>query len=172
MNLLQKFFETCNYRITEGSEFCWDCYGQKAYTIDSWNGDQDGHSFGVTFDRGNQTVYELQAHDYKNHRSYRWINPEFTDAHLTSAKTHNVDPKIAWEDLRYVDLETVEDFFEKMLAIFESKDYDTRVSVPVDLSDEDLFALMKMAHEKDVTLNQMIEQILREMIENSNLAVA
>jgi hypothetical protein len=42
--------------------------------------------------------------------------------------------------------------------------YDTRVSVPIDLSDDGMFTLMKMAHERDITFNQMVEQVLREQL--------
>jgi hypothetical protein len=42
---------------------------------------------------------------------------------------------------------------------------DGRESVPIDLPKEELFQLMLRAHEKDVTLNQLVESILRELIE-------
>jgi hypothetical protein len=39
------------------------------------------------------------------------------------------------------------------------------VSVPVDFSDEDLLTYMKLAHEKDITFNQFMEQALIAAIE-------
>jgi hypothetical protein len=44
---------------------------------------------------------------------------------------------------------------------------DGRESVPIDLPKEELFQLMLRAHEKDVTLNQLVESILRELIERA-----
>lgn len=41
---------------------------------------------------------------------------------------------------------------------------DNRVTIPIDLEDELLFKLMLMAHEQDITLNQLVENILREFI--------
>jgi hypothetical protein len=41
---------------------------------------------------------------------------------------------------------------------------DTRQEVEIDLDNEDWFQLMKMAHERDITLNQMVEHVLREQI--------
>ena len=38
--------------------------------------------------------------------------------------------------------------------------------VEIDVDDETLFKVMKMAHEQDITLNQLVENILREEIEN------
>lgn len=42
---------------------------------------------------------------------------------------------------------------------------DNRVSIEVDLTDEEWYALMKLAHEQDITLNQMVELILKAEIE-------
>jgi predicted DNA-binding ribbon-helix-helix protein len=37
---------------------------------------------------------------------------------------------------------------------------DNRVDVPIELTDDDWYTLMKMAHERDITLNQLVEEIL------------
>jgi predicted DNA-binding ribbon-helix-helix protein len=37
---------------------------------------------------------------------------------------------------------------------------DNRVDVPIELGDEEWYSLMKMAHERDSTLNQLVEEIL------------
>ena len=40
-----------------------------------------------------------------------------------------------------------------------------KVDVELDLDDELLFDLMKEAHKRDITLNQLVEKILVELIE-------
>jgi hypothetical protein len=50
------------------------------------------------------------------------------------------------------------------LAIREGEEYDTRIQVPVNFTDEDLLAYMKLAHERDITFNQLVEQALLEAI--------
>ncbi len=42
---------------------------------------------------------------------------------------------------------------------------DNRVEIPLELNDEELLALFKMAHETDLTFNQFIEQVLVEYLE-------
>ena len=37
---------------------------------------------------------------------------------------------------------------------------DNRVDVPIELTDEQWYSLMKTAHERDITLNQLVEEIL------------
>ena len=70
---------------------------------------------------------------------------------------------LAYKILRpTIDLETKEDWLEKANAIVEGLDYDTRVSVPLELSDEDLLTYMKAAHERDMTFNQFVEEAIRQ----------
>lgn len=164
MSLLQQWMEACEYRITEGSEYQWQCYGDNAYCLDSWNGEQDGHSFSVIFDKQNQTVYELQAHDYAHNRAYRWINPDFKLEFDAENVDRGVDSDEAWDDLKYITLEVVEDFFDKMSAIRAGEEYDTRVQVPIDFTDEEMLRYMLAAHERDMTFNQFVELALREAI--------
>jgi predicted HicB family RNase H-like nuclease len=42
---------------------------------------------------------------------------------------------------------------------------DNRVTIEIDLDEDLLYQLMLKAHEYDITLNQMIEKILREYID-------
>jgi hypothetical protein len=167
MITLKEWMEVVNYRITEGSSYGWECFGTHAYTLDSWNGEQDGHSFSITFDQKTQEVYEVQAHDYKNQRAYRIINPDYVKKHKKEAKRRDCSLNEAWENVDYVDLEADDDWFQKALAIEAGEDYDTRVSIPIDLPEEELIVLFKMAHERDMTFNDFIEQALREALADS-----
>ena len=169
MITLKEWMEIVDYKITEGSDFGWQCYGKDVHMLDSWNGEQDGHSFTVIFDTKTQTVYEVQAHDYVHNRAYRMINPDFQKKAKKEARKRDVNKNMAWDDVDYVDLEVADDFIQKCLAIRAGEDYDTRVSVPLELDDDILFDLMKMAHEQDITLNQMVEQLLRRVIDADDL---
>jgi hypothetical protein len=71
----------------------------------------------------------------------------------------------AWENVDYVDLEANDDWIQKAQAIVAGEDYDTRVSIPIDLPEEELMVLFKMAHDRDMTFNDFIEQVLREQLE-------
>jgi hypothetical protein len=81
MITLKEWMEVVDYRITEGSAYSWQCFGANAYCLDSWDGDQDGHSLSITFDQKTQTVYEVQIHDYRNQRAYRMIT-QTTNQHM------------------------------------------------------------------------------------------
>jgi hypothetical protein len=165
MITLKQWMELVDYQISEGSAFGWLCYGPEAYSLDSWNGEQDGHSFTVIFDRKNKTVYEVQAHDYRNNRAYRMIHADYVDALAGESLTRGVDMNNAWDNVNYVVLETEEDFLEKSRAIMLGRDYDTRVSVPVDLEDDLILHVAMEAHRRDITMNKMFELILQQAID-------
>ena len=58
---------------------------------------------------------------------------------------------------------------EKARAIVAGEDYDTRVQISVDFTNEELLQYALMAHEQDITLNELIEGALRDMIDRHDL---
>jgi hypothetical protein len=119
------------------------------------------------FSTKSQKVYEVEVCDYTNDRAYRLINPKYKKRHDKEATQRDVAGAAAWDDVDYTDLETKEDFLEKLTAIVAGEEYDTRVSVPVDFTDEELLKYMKLAHERDITFNALVEEALREAIDQA-----
>jgi hypothetical protein len=167
MITMKEWMELVDYKITEGGDYGWDCYGPNSYSLDSWNGvhGPGGYSFSITFSTKSQKVYEVSVCDYTNNRAYRMINPKNQEKHRKEAEHKSVLANQAWDDVDYVDLDVDDDFIQKCLAIQAGEDYDTRVQIPVDFSDEELLQYMKMAHERDVTFNQLVEDALRNVLE-------
>ena len=168
--LLKTFMELVNYRITEGSNYQWSCFGPNAYMLDSWDGrHENGHSLCITFDTQTQVVYSVEACDYMHNRAYRLLNPVYKDKHDAEVTARGLADE-AWEDdegnpVLWYDLEVEEDFEEKARAIVAGMDYDTTVSVPLDLPDDLLLEAALNAHKQDITLNAYINNALREMME-------
>ena len=71
----------------------------------------------------------------------------------------------AWDDVKFIDLEVDEDWLEKAGAIVRGEDYDERVNISVEFSEEELLFHMRLAHQWDITFNQYLEKILRVAIE-------
>ena len=169
MLTVKEWMELVDYRITEGDNYCWQCFGDNAYSLSSWNGDHDGWSFNIVFDSHTQTVYTVEVCDYARNRAYRVINPDYKQAHDDEAQERDVSAKEAWDECEFVDLDVDDDFIQKALSIKAGEDYDTRVSVPLTVPDDVLFELMKRAHEQDITLNKLVEQILWTAIEDDRI---
>jgi len=162
---IKDFMECVQYKITSGDEYCWQCYGPNARSMDYWN---DKHDGGITvcmvYDTKTQMVYQMEAWDYTKNREYRWVHPDYREAIEAEAKRRGVDHAESIDGNKFIDLEVPEDVLEKATAMVNGEEYDTRVIVPLDLDNDQMFMLMKLAHESDITLNQYVEKILRAEI--------
>ncbi len=170
MITMQEFMEVVDCRITEGSDYTWHCFGKDArpYSLSAWNGEHDGWSFNITFDTKTQEVYIVEACDYRLERAYRRINPDYEKAYRKYARRENSQyADQAWDSVDFVDLESDDDWIQKALAIIAGEDYDTRVSIPLDLSEEELMVLFKSAHERDMTFNEFCEYALKEFLKEA-----
>lgn len=147
MLTLKEWMELVDYKVTEGSDYYTNIPG--LYSLSAWNGEHEGWSFFIGFDpKDDQRVYVVEVCDYANKRAYRLKDPDIV-----------LDDQ-AWDECDFVDLEEDDDFFQKGLAIKAGENYDTRVNVPLTVPDDVLFKLMKRAHEQDITLNQLVEDVL------------
>jgi hypothetical protein len=120
----------------------------------------------IVFDTDTQEVYVVEACDYSKDRAYRFINPAFEENHNKEMKNRKID-NTAWDDVNWIDLAVYEDWKEKTMAIVAGEDYDTRVQIPLDLEEDEIFKLMCMAHERDITLNEFVVEILTNVIESN-----
>jgi hypothetical protein len=167
MITMKEWMELVDYKITEGDSYGWSCYGPNSYQLSSWNGvhGRGGYSFNIVFSTKSHKVYEVSVCDYTNDRAYRMINPNNVEKHRKEAKSRDVSMNEAWDDVDYVDLEVDDDFIQKCLAIKAGEDYDTRISVPLDLPDDLLLEAAMNAHRQGITLNDYINNALMELVE-------
>jgi predicted HicB family RNase H-like nuclease len=168
MITVQKFIETIDFKITGGSSYQWRCFGPNARWLDSEYDNE--YSASIVFDSLTQTVYTAEVCDFVNNRAYRWSNPEYATAYTDEATSRNVKENQAWDDINYYELDVPNDWLEKCKAISNKNfEYDTRVMIALDLTDAELLQLMKLAHSKDITLNQLVEEILKEVIQKHSI---
>jgi len=158
---LKNINEALQHKIISGSEFGWQCWPNARYL----DYESEFAHASVVFNTKTQEIYSAEVNDKLDEvKPYRWMNPSYKELYVDEAKKRNVDPSKAWDDTTWYDLETTEDWLEKASAIFKGEEFDTRIQVPLNLEKDELFKLMEMAHERDVTLNKMVEIILEEMI--------
>ena len=164
---MKEFMELVDYKITEGGEYGWQCFGSNSYQLSHWNGvhGKGGWSANIVFSTKSQKVYTVEVCDYTNDRAYRIINPDYVKKYNKESKDRGELGNQAWDGIDFVDLDVDDDFIQKFLAIKSGEDYDTRVQLPVDFSDEDLLKYMKLAHERDITFNELVTQALTEAIQ-------
>lgn len=159
--------ETFDHKISGGDNYLWSCWPNARFI--EYKSDY-AYVSGV-FNTETQEVYQVEIDVdtsmwTPNIRPYRWLNPEYKQAYLDEAKSRNIDPNQAWDNIKWYDLETMEDFLNKASAIFNGDDnFDRRVQVPLDLGNDEILKLAMMAHEQDITLNQLVEQVLQAAID-------
>lgn len=164
---LQKAIEISNYHITGGADFLWNCFGENSRWIDFQNDDKVNYS--IVFDTVTQTVYKAVITDYEKDNNYLIVNPDYMDSYVNEAKSKNVEYDCAYDDVKYTILECVNDFIEKATAIINGYEYDERISIPLDLTDEEFINIAKQAHKQDITINKYIENAIEAMINEEKI---
>ena len=168
MTQLKNFIEAIEYKVTGGSEYQWKCFGDNARYLDC--ADKEGYngtySISAVFDSVTQQVYCIEVWDYVNDREYRWIDKAYIKDHMKACSDHEVDLYQSMDGRNYIDLDVVNDILEKANALVNEKEYDPRVQIPVDFSDEDLLQYMKLAHEMDITFNELVERAIKAAVED------
>jgi hypothetical protein len=163
----ETILKTFDYSIADGSAYQWKCYPAARFMVL----ESDSAEVTIIYSTVDQTIYEAEvdAKDSSLSVPYRWLNPQWKDAYYTEAAERNIDPVVAYDDVKWTDLEVEDDFLTKARFMFDGKfDFDKRIQIDVELPADLLLHLAMQAHELDITLNQYLEQILRQAIENTN----
>jgi hypothetical protein len=163
---MKQWMELASYRVTEGSDYGWNCFGPNAYTLDAWDGDNEqGFSLSIVFDTKTQEVYQVEVHDYRRANAYRFTNPDYRAAYTAEAKARDALKYDQFDDYTITDLEVAEDWESKAFSIVNYADYDTGILVPLDFTDSELLPIFKAAHAADMTFNDYVCQALRSQID-------
>lgn len=167
---LQDYLSCINYEITGSEKYQGACFGPHAFYLDYWNGRHmsDHVAANVVFDAVTQTVYEVEVWDGKNQREYRWIHPDYIIAVKNECAMKGRPFEESVPGSKYIDLDLAHDMLEKISAIHSGEDYDPRVAVEIDLTKDEQFELMKLAHEADITLNEYVKRLLEKALEKDN----
>lgn len=164
MITVKDFLEAAKWKITGGSDYQWRLFGRNARYIDS---EFDNYTMTMVYDTVTQIVYVAEIHT--DEKAYRIVNPKYLKAFQKEHAQRGVPYQQATDTYDFTDLEVGEDWLEKASAIVDGREYDTRIQVPITLSDDEMFQLMKLAHENDITLNQMVDKVLRHVIEKEKV---
>lgn len=158
--------QALNHKIVGGSEYQWNCWPNARFL----DFETEYAYASVVFSTETQEVYLAEVNDKDDGvKPYRWLNPTYKQDFIDESKLRGVDHIQAWDDVKWYDLETSEDWLNKANAIMTGQSFDTRIEMPLDLDNETLMQLMLEAHKKDITLNQMVEEVLKAVIKKHEL---
>ncbi len=160
---IQQVFEVIGFRIQDSSKYLYNCYGNNSIRGFEFSTIEEQPCGAFVADASGK-VYEITVEVPAKNICYRWIDPEFKQALFDETKAKGFDPKFAWDDVAYFDLELEEDILSKTKAICNLQEFDSRIMVPLDLDTESFNHIAKLAHERDITFNEMVGLIIQSLI--------
>lgn len=147
MITLKQYLEAVDYQITDSDSN----YLTHVMNLDYWDGKENGVAASVCYDTENQQVIYATVCDYSKNKAYR----------LSSNLAPEYDSdEYAYDEVKWIVLETDNDFLTKLKAIVNYQPYDTTIEIEIDLTDKEQLTLMRMAHEVNMTVNEYVEDIL------------
>ena len=163
------------YKFTGGSKYCWDCYPNAQFVTFT----SDFAEVTAVCSVLDQTIYEvtvdIMPHKWDEesrakYRPYRWLNADWIFDYMSECDTRDIDFHNAYDDVNYIDLEVADDFLEKAKAIFNGDfDFDDRVVIQIDMTDEEFITIAKAAHKLDITFNQFVNQAVQSELDEINV---
>lgn len=114
---LKKFLESVKYKISDGFEYQWDCFGPNAFSIGRELSVKNKfvYTADCVFDTKSQNLYEITFWDYKNNKVFRWIKKSFIKSFKAECQKKNVSFEEASDELKYTDVS-----FEKVISLINS----------------------------------------------------
>lgn len=162
----ESILKVCKYQIVDGECFQWSCYGPNArYLILG----SEHATVDVVFDSVTKTIYEVQVlarrnSDTDKFAAYLLFNPKFKAVYINECAARNVDPLVVCDDDRFIEIEDEQVFLSKLECVFDGTDFDSRAVVALQLTESEYETLAHMASTLEITLDQLVERILREAI--------
>ena len=132
-----------------------DVYGKAAISLEVYG--LNSSRLLCAYDIVSQEVLEIMAEDHFAGRTYLWQVEDVKSNDLNRFRNIKIG--------NIVELEAEEDILEKSEAIFNGVPYDTRIIIPVDITDADFLMFAKAAHKLDITINEFMEKAIRDMVE-------
>ena len=113
---LHEFLKATKYKITDGFEYQWECYGLNAFSISREFSRNNNfvYSASCIFDTKSQNLFEVSFWDYKKRKTYRWIKRSFFKAYKSECKKRNVSFSMASDNMKYEDV-----YFNKIISIIK-----------------------------------------------------
>lgn len=180
---LQQVFEAGKFLISDGSTYGWSCFGPNACLVDfSSSPKMLTNVASVTFDRVNQTVYNVEvffvtSDSESKDTAFRWINPEYIRAYRNESYGRGVPFKSSYDGIEFIDKDNETEILEilKLAMSYpdaescgdELKTYINTCLIEIDLNKDQLLELMVKAHERDITFNQYMGEVLQLAVENA-----
>lgn len=156
---LSEIVKAANYKIKEGCEFLWDCYGENSRTLD-FGGDDAESVVSCVFDSGKDIVFQVEIYS-KDGKVYRWVDPEYQETLKNEFQNRGLSYDYAYDDVMWFDLEHTNDVFIKTKQIIETGICDDKVTILLEIqSQEDYDKLQQLSIQKGINIKDVVAEFL------------
>jgi len=147
---LKKILKLFDYRISEGSEFMWKCFGPNARYLDFISPDSIQNSVSVVYDTLTTKIYAMDFCCETVDGVYSWVDPKYEVAHARECKEHNVD--------RRNQCFSKQSFLTMAVDAYAGRtpDVDLALDVDLDLEPSVVHQLHLMAAAKGITFDELV----------------
>lgn len=162
VNLFEEYLKAIQFKITDGSEFLWKCYGPNARFLESID---DNFHVSAIYDTVDQTVYEIAiSSTYEGDVRYKWFNPDYLEAYQAEANEREIQWDQCFDDERWAITESFDDILDKVTKILAGEEYDDRVIMKLDLGQDVIDRINQTAEMLGITPDELVTQILTQMV--------
>jgi hypothetical protein len=184
---IKEFIELIDFQIHGSDEHMWQCFGENAWYLDHNDPNTDDvskkrYSLHIIYDINTQFVYTMEVWDYQRNTILKWIHPDYIndyDQECCSRGVSNKDRFDPHEVFHFIPssrkIMKIADF------VINNIDYtvgypelanpnhklekdNSTVEVEVELEEPLWLELSMMAHERDITLNSLVNELLTNYI--------
>lgn len=151
--------DTVKYRIAQSSPYLYQSFGMENPRIFDFFDIEEEVAGNFTADESGK-VYEIIAEIPNIGVCYRWVDPEFRNTLYQDSIKRGVDPTVAWEDVKFTEVESEENILFKVHCICNRIYVNASENLVQELSDTTLLKLAKIAAENDITINSVITKMI------------
>lgn len=155
---LEDFLQTIQYRISSGASYVLESFGEICRLFHFV--DKQENTVGSFLLNSQQKIIIIEVRERKENLFYRWVDKKYLSS-ITQEEEIYLDKKET-----YYLIEVEADILEKVKSIVNNEVVDQRVIVELDLDDDMIEVLTKAAEIKGITIDQFVEEALKEMTEN------
>lgn len=111
---LMNFLKAVKYKITDGFEFQWKCFGSNSFCVgrEFSRNNKFVYSASCVFDTRTQLIYEVTFWDYKKEETFRWIKKSFLKSYKSECCKRNISFDNSLDDKHYTYVS-----FDKIISI-------------------------------------------------------
>ncbi len=97
---LSEFLTAAQFKVSGGTEYCWECFGPNARFLDVAE-----DKAACIFDAVTQKVYAVEV--FTETDQYRWVDPEYSPSFIAECVLRNVDYTIAFDSVRFTEISSI-----------------------------------------------------------------